>query len=201
MHEHAFVTGEHGRMIACLAMIGTVNQLDEANARVTVDVDDMTTDWIPWGTRRAAGDSDWWAPEPGEQVLVVSPYGDPSQGVVVCSIFQDGHPAPANVKTIWRKRFADGSTVSYDRAAHAMTVDVGTGTVTVNCDQATVKAATSVTLDAPTTHVMHDLVVDGNTKLNGNTAVKAITSNGVNISDSHFHGNGNGGAPTTKVQG
>ncbi|HZZ03048.1 phage baseplate assembly protein V [Paraburkholderia sp.] len=207
MSDHVFATGEHGRMLSNVAMIGVVAQLDEANARVTVYADDLTTDWLPWLTRRAGSDSDWWAPEPGEQVVVLCPYGDSSQGVVIGSIYQDAFPPPANVRTIWRKKFADGSTVTYDRQAHALTVDVGSGSVTVNCATATVKATDTVTLDAPHTHCTGGLTVDGDTSMKGNadvqgnTTVKAITSNGVNVSNSHKHGNGNGGGPTTAVIG
>jgi phage baseplate assembly protein V len=193
MNEHVFATSEHDRRLSNIAMIGTVDQLDEANARVTVNVDDLTTDWLPWLTRRAGPDADWWAPEPGEQVMVLCPYGDTSQGVVLGAIYQDAFPQPANLKTLWRKQFADGSTITYDRAAHALTVDVGSGSVTVNCATANVTATTSVTLDTPKTVCTGDLEVDGNTVLKGSAdvqgsaTVKAITSNGKDISDQHKH--------------
>lgn len=203
MSEHIFVTGEHGRMLASLAMIGVIAELDEANARVTVAVDDLTTDWLPWIVRRAGDDAEWWAPEPGEQVVVLCPYGDSSQGVVIGSIYQDAFPAPANARNIWRKKFGDGTTVTYDRDAHAMTVDVGSGTVTVNCATATVKATDSVKLDTPTTHCTGDLIVDGNstlkgdTDIQGSTTLKAITSNDIDISSTHTHTSTTIGTPTS----
>jgi len=169
MNEHIFATVENTRMISCMVMIGTVDQLDEANARVTVDCNDLTTDWLPWLSRRAGPDADWAAPEPGEQVMVLCPYGDPSQGVVAGSIYQNAYPAPANVRTTWKKQFADGTTITYDRAAHAFTVDVGTGSVVINCATATVNATESITLNTPNTHCTGDLIADGDIKSGGNT--------------------------------
>jgi len=205
VNNHEFATSEHGRRLSNMILVGTVNQLDVDNAVVTVDADDLTTDWIPWLARRAGPDSDWWAPEPGEQVVIACPYGDASQGFVIGSVYQNAYPAPANAATVWRKQFADGTFITYDRAAHALTVDASSsgGSVTVNCATADVKASESVTLDTPKTHCTGDLIVDGNTELNGNTdvkgstTVKAITSNGTDISSAHYHGNGNGGQPTT----
>lgn len=146
-------TGEHDRMLGNMLMVGVVELLDEEKALVRVDVDGLLTDWIPWGVRRAGADSEWWAPEPGEQVLVGCPYGDPSQGVVICSLYRDLYPAPANLKTKRRVAFADGSSVEYDREAHTLTVAVGTGSVVVNCKTATINATESIAATTKTATV------------------------------------------------
>jgi len=122
------VSAEHERLIASLVMVGVVKELDEARALVRVDVDGLVTDWIPFTAARAGpGVRDWSAPEPGEQVVIVCPYGDPSQGVVLGSVYQQNHDAPAALKTTHRIEYADGAFVEYDRAAHAATVDVPAG--------------------------------------------------------------------------
>lgn len=119
---------ETERQLANVVMLGTIAELDEAAARVRVNVDGLVTDWIPFTAARAgAGVREWSAPEPGEQVVVVCPYGDPAQGVVLGSVYQDAHAAPAAVKTTHRTEYADGAFVEYDRAAHAMKVDVPAG--------------------------------------------------------------------------
>ena len=118
---------ENERILANMIRVGVIAQLDEANARVIVRAGGLTTDWLPWLTLRAGEDRTWWAPEPGEQVLVLSPYGDPAQAVVLPAIYQEAHPAPGSVKTTSRVEFKDGAFVQYDREGHHYHLDVPAG--------------------------------------------------------------------------
>jgi|SRR6185437_393961 len=165
-------TDELQRLLANMVMIGVVDQLDEANGLVRVSVDGMLTEWIPWGERRAGPLKRTWSPPGiGEQVVVLSPYGDPAQGVAVCSIPQDAFPAPANSKTVDRTTYSDGTVVDYDTSTETLTVNVGAGKVVVNCKTAEVHATDSVLLDTPTTKTTGDLQVGG-----GITAQDDITT-------------------------
>jgi phage baseplate assembly protein V len=201
MQQLNSIATEHDRILAGVLMIGVVAELDAVNALVKVSVHGHVGDWIPWTVRRAGPNATWSAPEVGEQVVIGCPYGDPSQGFVLGSLYQNAYPAPATTADKERVTFADGSSVEYDREAHRLTVDVGEGQVVINCKTATVQAQESITLDAPDVFVKHKLHVAEDFDVQGSTSVKAITSNGMNISNSHFHGNGNNGAPTTAVQG
>lgn len=213
--------GDIDRRLANILRFGTVAALDAANALVTVSLDDLTTtEWLPWITARAGGDVSWWAPEPGEQVMVLSPSGELAHGVVLPAIYQSAHPANGSSASVRRVTFADGTVVAYDRGAHQLTVDVSasSGTVIVNCHQATVNADSSVTLNTPTTHCTGNLNVDGVTTTGGliSTGVAggaaqitggitatggSVTHNGKNIGSTHTHsgvqsGLSNTGAPT-----
>ncbi len=126
------------RRLANLMRIGTVDQLDEAAARVRVKSGDLLTGWLPWLTRRAGEDRDWWAPEPGEQVLILSPDGDPAQGIVLPAIYRDAYPAPADSKNRRRIEFKDGGYAEYNRETGVLTVSaegkatvIGKGTVEI----------------------------------------------------------------------
>lgn len=164
--------GEHDRQLSTTILLGVVVELDELNALVRVDFDGLVSDWLRWSATRAGpGVRTWDAPEVGEQVVVVCPYGDPAQGIVVASVYQEDFDQPANLKTKHRTQYADGTVVEYDRETHAFLIDVGTGSVTINCATATVVATTSVTLDTPTTHMTGDLAVVG-----GITAGQDITT-------------------------
>lgn len=110
------------RRLCNLLRLGTVSELDTAAARVRVASGDLLTGWLPWFTRRAGNDSDWWAPEPGEQVLVLSPDGDPSQGLVLPAVYQDAHPAPAGSADIRRVEFSDGGYAQHDRSSGTLDV-------------------------------------------------------------------------------
>lgn len=173
---------ELDRRLANLLRYGTIAQLDEARARATVDLGDITTEWLPWFALRAGADTAWWAPEPGEQVMVFSPSGELAMGTILPGIYSDAHPANGDRKTLQRTTYADGTVVQYDRVAHQLKVDatasngtvlvdVGSGSVTVNCATAIVKASTSVTLDTPATHCTGALTVDGAAQLKSGATV------------------------------
>lgn len=126
------------RRLDNLLRYGTVDQADYAAARVKVKSGELVTGWIPWLTRRASNDIDWWAPEVGEQVLLLSPCGDPAQAVALPAIYQSAHPAPKSVETVRRIEFKDGGFAEYDRASGALTVSaeglvklIGKGTVEI----------------------------------------------------------------------
>lgn len=190
--------GDHDRQIANLAMIGVVEELDVAAARVRVSCDGMLTDWIPWSAVRAGpGVRTWSAPEVGEQVIVLSPYGDPAQGVVVGSIYQQDYPAPASVKTTHRTEYADGSFVDFDRVTSTLTVTVGKGKVIVNCATAEVHASDSATIDTPMTKVTGDLEVVGAIKAGKDIMTPADMKAGDISVKQHHHDAQGATAPTT----
>lgn len=149
------------RMLANLIRVGVIEELDEAAARVKVNVSGLVTDWLPWGTDAAGRVRKWSPKQVGEQVVLFSPYGDPSQAIVGPSIFQDAHPANASSKAQETATFADGTTVDYNMGTNTMTITVaGAGNVAVNCKVATVKADTSMTIDSPETHITGHVTID-----------------------------------------
>lgn len=117
MPDTEFRLAELERRLANIVRIGTVEEADYPNARVRVAIGEILTAWLPWLTRRAGGDRDWWAPEAGEQVVVLSPAGDLAQGVVLPSLYADAAPAPATSPDIRREIHGDGLVIEHDRAA------------------------------------------------------------------------------------
>jgi len=105
-----------------LLRLGVVAEADYAGALVRVRSGDLLTGWIPWLTRRASNDADWWAPEVGEQVVLLSPGGEPEQAVALPALYQSAHSAPAAIEYVRRVTYADGTTVEYDRDAHILKV-------------------------------------------------------------------------------
>lgn len=208
MMDDAWAQSETERLVANLIRLGTVSELDEANARVRVDVSGMATDWLPWLTARAGATRTWSAPRTGEQVLVLAPYGDPAQAVVLPAIYQDTHPAPADTKDVEHVVFPDGSTVEYDSAANTLEVTVaGAAKVIVNCKEATINAETSVMFNSPQTTCTGKLTVQDlltfQNGMNGTGSVATsgggFTHNGKNIGSTHTHTDPQGGvtgAPT-----
>ena len=148
----AWAQSETERVLANMIRVGVVSALDEANARVQVNVGGLTTSWLPWITSRAGATRTWSAPRAGEQVMVLAPYGDTTQAVVLPAIYQDDHPAPAASQAVERVEFPDGTFVDYNSETNTLNIDVaGNAKVIVNCKEATINAATSVTLNTPQT--------------------------------------------------
>lgn len=177
---HGFAQAETERVLANLVRVGVVSELDAANARVRCTVGGLTTDWIPWLAMRAGATRTWSAPRAGEQVLILSPYGDGAQAVALPAIYRDDYPAPATSQDVEQVTFPDGSVVKFDSSAHALTVNVGTGSVTVNCATATVKATTSVKLDTPVTTCTGALTVQG--KITGQGGLAVSGGSGATVS-------------------
>jgi len=134
----AYRLAELERRLNNLLRYGTVAQADYAAARVKVQSGELLTGWVPWLTRRASHDRDWWPPEIGEQVLLLSPGGDPAQALALPAIYRSAHPAPAAAETVCRIEFSDGGHAEYDRASGALTISaeglvkvIGKGTVEI----------------------------------------------------------------------
>lgn len=131
--ERDYTLGEMDRKMSNLLRFGTVAAVDPANALVKVDLGELTTDWLPWTTPRAGQDQTWSTPDVGEQVVLLSP-GDPSQGVVVGSLFQSAHPANGNQGKDRRMTFKDGTVVEFDRDGSVLNIAVnaaGAANITV----------------------------------------------------------------------
>jgi phage baseplate assembly protein V len=125
-----FDFSELDRRLSNLIRIGEVSEADYEKALVRVSCDDLTTDWLPWLTRRAGGDIDWWAPEVGEQVIVLAPSGLIEAAIVIPALYSDARPEPRNSPEKRFVRFADGATFEYDRAAHKLEIAIGATRIT-----------------------------------------------------------------------
>lgn len=125
---------ELNRQIANLVRIGSVAELDATNARVRLSVSGLTTDWLPWAAARAGKTRTWSPPQIGEQVIMVSPFGDMGQAAVVGSLFQDESPAPAASKDQETTVYPDGAKIDHNSATHTTNLTLnaaGTLNVTV----------------------------------------------------------------------
>lgn len=119
---HYEITDLH-RRVANLIRPGKVADADYAKARVRVRIGDLVTAPLRWLTHRAGGDVTWWAPEVGEQVLVLSPSGALAQGWVLPGGFGAAAPAPAASPDIHAVQYGDGFKIVHDRAARRTVLD------------------------------------------------------------------------------
>ena len=114
MLDHNFATSELNRKLANIIRMGLVKEIDYKKARVRVKLGEFLTDWLLWITHRAGEDKSWSPPSIDEQVMVLSPGGELSLGVVLPAIYQKKYLPPENKKEINSVKFQDGTKLSYE---------------------------------------------------------------------------------------
>ncbi|MFM9269976.1 phage baseplate assembly protein V [Halomonas elongata] len=183
------------RLIHNIARLGTIAAVDHGRARVRVRAGELLTTWLPWVEQRAGTTRTWNPPTEGEQVLLISPGGDPAAAVAITGLYRQAHPAPSASGDVWHTVMPDGAVIEYDHAASHLQATLP-GSATLEAQGAvTITAAGGATVNANT-------VINGNLTLNGNFSqpggqsasiaadvafTGAVTSNGKDISSHHSH--------------
>ena len=124
MLEESFALSEIDRKLHQLIRLGVVSDIDLTRARVRVKLGNNLTTWLPWVTHHAGEIRSWSPPIIGEQVVVLSPSGDMTQGVVLFALYQQKYPAPSDKSSEHKIEWEDGTLVSYDQASHDLHVTV-----------------------------------------------------------------------------
>lgn len=171
-----------------MAQKGVIASVDHAAALCTVDVGDFVTTDLPWLPPRAGSLRIWSPPTVGEQCLLICPEGDIANGVVLVGLWTDAFPAPSTSADVFHAEFPDGAILSYDHAAHALTVKLPAGG-TVQVD-----APGGCTINGPVT--INGLVtVNDDVKISGTaTADTDVVGGGKSLKDHKHSGVQAGGA-------
>lgn len=156
---------DFNRRLESLIRLGTIADVDHDAARVRVHTGSLTTTWLPWLTDRAGQTTTWNPPTVGEQVIVLSPSGDPATGVVLLALFAANHPAPSSSPDTHVTDYPDGARIEYNHATGALSA---TGIQT-----ALVHASTHVTVDCPDSTFTGNVVINGKLTVLGDAVFKA----------------------------
>ncbi|QDQ29136.1 phage baseplate assembly protein V [Chitinimonas arctica] len=140
------------RRLESLLRFGTIAEIDHDRALCRVQTGKLLTDWLPWLSPRAGQTRQWNPPTKGEQVMLLSPSGDPATGAVLPGLFSDTHKAPSKQPSLHVTAYPDGARISYD---HALGVLAATG-----IQSALIEASGTITLDAPNTVIKGNLLVE-----------------------------------------
>ncbi len=124
-----FSLTELDRRLANIIKIGRVQSVDltQTLPKVRVRISELVTAWLPFLTLRAGNDTHWWPIQLEEQVLVVSPSGDLSQGIVIGSVFQNQFPPGSMSEHMIRTDYSDGAIVEYDKENHHLRAELPSG--------------------------------------------------------------------------
>ena len=172
------------RLLQNLIRLGTIAEVKGAKARVQLGPT-LTTEWLNWATPRAGSTCTWSAPTVGEQVIVFSPGGDLTRGIILPALYSQEFDAPESSDSIHTTHYPDGAVVQYDHAAHALTATLPGGTATITADKVTSNAPSTICTGDLTVMknliVMQSATVEGATALNGGVNAKAGADGGVAV--------------------
>lgn len=185
------------RRVSNSVVIGTVMAVDHEKGRYRVKVGDLESDWVPMATPRAGKTSIYSSYEEGEQVIMASPSGDLSQGVIMAAI-ATGATQAADKGTIHRIKYPDGTTVDYDHEGHGYKMSVAAG----GSFELLIGGGASVRGDGNTiTHKAANHVFEGDVKIKGSFAAEGggFTHNDVDVGSEHGHVSAPPGPPGPPV--
>ena len=130
----SYANSQMDRILANLIKIGRIDSVNLSAGTATVNFDGELVSDLEWSKERAGADRSWnGGYTKGEQVLVLSPSGDLSQGVIAFSISQNAFPNAGNSENP-KHIYADGTVVEYDKASNTLNIDLSAtgGKVVIN---------------------------------------------------------------------
>ncbi|MCT8824629.1 phage baseplate assembly protein V [Glaesserella parasuis] len=184
---------DHPRRLDNLLRLGTIAEVDYANATARVKAGGITTDFLPWITLRA-GDVQTWSPvSVGEQVLILAVSGEFNSGIILAGVYASN--APNQSKDEFSIHFPDGCVIRYNHASGHLSVE--------NCKTATIQATQSITADTPSLTCTGDVTIQGSLTVQGAistsssvTASGEVSGKGINLS-THTHSGVESGSKRT----
>lgn len=147
------------RRLDNLVRLGRIAAIDPDVARCRVQTGGNLTGWLPWLTQRAGTTRTWCPPTVGEQVIILSPSGEPAGGIVLTGLYSELVEAPSTASAEHITDYPDGARIAYNHATHALTV--------TGIDTATVQAATHVTVDCPQSTITGNVLIQGTCTVQG----------------------------------
>lgn len=182
----SFEITEISRKLSNIIRIGKIIEVDYEKAQVRVKVGTLTTNWLDFISSRAAFDTTWDPPEINEQVVILSPDGDLSQGIVLPSLYQDAFPRVSTVNTEKIIKFKDGSILKYDSAAKQLTALLTAG------GKAHITASGGLT-------IIGDVTITGNIAVSGTISSTGDQTAGAISQINHTHGDVEAGSDSTSA--
>jgi phage baseplate assembly protein V len=111
-----------------MLIAGSIEAVDHKAARVRVKSGDWVSAWLPWSTVAAGRVRHWRPPSIGEQVMILSPSGQPENGMVLPGFYSDKHgQANDDSGDVTAMDWPDGARQHYDHAAHEWKLAVPAG--------------------------------------------------------------------------
>lgn len=154
------------RRLDNLLRLGTIAEVDLANAKVKVQSGEILTTWLLWATFRAGTSQSWSPPTIGEQCLILSVSGELTLGVVLIGLYTQNAPSQSADEHLIK--FADGAEIGYNHASGHLSVK--------NCNTAEIHALQSITAKTPNLICTGNVQIDGELSVNGEISTQSSVS-------------------------
>lgn len=180
------------RRLENIVQVGTISQTKsvdgKALARVVLDdsgEDKRVSKFLPVASIANTFMKIWIPIKVGEQVLVISPFGNANSGFIIRSIFNRSckEPTGANEHTTVIE-FDDGTIIKYDSKASELKIDAAKS-INIFCQTATITAAT--------VDISADVSIDGDLSITGDISCDSEISDVLGNLTNHQHSDSDGG--------
>jgi len=138
---------ELNRQLINLLQIGTIESVNTVDKTCRVQIGDLLTGELDMPAEIGRNFVRWQPLRVGTQVLLASPGGDISAGVIVAKLYSNDLTPPTTAETDDVIAFDDGTTVSYNSESHRLSIDCA-GPVAVSCTDASISASGNATVEA-----------------------------------------------------
>jgi phage baseplate assembly protein V len=179
------------RKINNLARFRTVTETKSVDGKALARVktsEESASDFLPVMNFSNSFKRHWIPVRVGEQVLVISPFGEADSGFIIRAIFNKGRKEPAGANdTTEIIEYEDGTRISYDTEAKELKVQAA-GKVTIICTAATI-TATSVNISASASISMSapSVSIDGPLHVTSDISTDASVSDSKGSLTDHVH--------------
>ncbi len=107
---------------------GVVTGVDHKSGKARMKSNGLDSPDLPWATR-SGGQQEWDPPAVGERVLMISPTGDPAQGIILPGGYSDQFKQPYDKPDSWYRKVGD-ATILADK--DQVTLKFGEARITVS---------------------------------------------------------------------
>lgn len=158
---------------------GIISNLDIGSglAKVYFEEDDMESAWLKISVMRAGPDQVSFPFNIKEHVwCLMDEHAE--YGVIGGAVYDDGNKPAGSAAGKLLIRFADNSTIEYDRNSHILGLDIK-GKVNINCTEANLTSTSKVNINAPEVNITAVTTkIDGILNVTGAATVAGVLSMG-----------------------
>lgn len=165
---------------------GIISQVEKGRAKVNFEEDGFVSDLLPVLVRKSKTDKENWQLEVDEHVVCIMD-DRCDEGVILGAIVNNiDVPDEEEGAGKYRKRFADGTFIEYNRNTGVLTVDVqgdiianATGSITAEAQGEIMgKSSVKATIQAPDVTLQGNVNVSGTLTVSGALSAASIATSG-----------------------
>lgn len=109
----SYEVAELQRKLAGMIQITTITSVDHANKRLRVRLGADESAELPWPAIAGRNFVAWRPLRVGQQLILLSPNGDPAQGVVIGELYSQAIDSPSTDEAVDLVQFEDGSFIKH----------------------------------------------------------------------------------------